>query len=396
MKGIRPVTIIGGGIAGLTVAAALTHQHHDNLSILEARGAEAYSGGAALAMAPNAMWVFRRLGLADKITAAGSRIDRYLFVSPQGRELKSLPLCRIAGGWNEAAWAIPRAHILDTLVDSIPADVLHLDVPVTGLRWHRDAFVLESPDGISRLGGIVVGADGIHSIVRDALWHLPPPQYQGFFAVRGIIDHTLPDEFQHTVFQVWGGAGEFGYSPLGKDRVYWFATIPWTTVQRPPEREHFLAHVRGWFDPVTEFVRETPDSELLIHPIYDRIQPFANRDLPATLVGDAAHLMTPNTGQGACQGIMDAWVLARELTHRVDTLEALAEYRRLRLGPALNVARRSRQLGQIIHRHFPFGPAVKQGMLKAAPASTVVKVMRQVVGSPDGLGEPPNPNSGQA
>ncbi len=387
VDGIVSVTIIGGGIAGLTFAAALA-QRGARASILEARGDDVYRGGAALAMAPNAMWVFRRLGLADKICRPGSRIDRYLFVNPRGRELKSLALSDIGHGWDEAAWAVPRAHILDTLMNALPHGTLCLNSPVTGLRWDHDAFIVESQNRLSRHHGVLVGADGIHSIVRQALWHLPPPKYQGFFALRGIVSHTLPNSHQDTVVQVWGGAGEFGYSPLGPDRVYWFATIPWPDPNHPPQREHFLRHVHGWFDPVKRFVEDTPDDELLIHPIFDRLEPFSDRPFPATLIGDAAHLMTPNTGQGACQSIADGWVLARELATSREVGAALSSYRRQRLGPALGVGRRSRQLGRIIHRRFPLGVAIKQGMLLAFPASAVVGVMREVVGSPADLGEP--------
>ncbi len=380
---IQPVTIVGGGITGLTLAQALW-QHDYPWTIYEARSEKAYDGGAALAMAPNAMGILRRLGLAEAITDAGSRIDHYLFVTPSGLPLKSISLPKISGAWNESSWAVPRSHILRTLAAQLQPDQLHYQHPVTEIRTQGTDIRLTIQGGESVLTPLVIGADGAHSQVRDSLWtNLKPPQYQGFVAIRGVAEVDLPTKCQHAVIQVWGGAGEFGFSPLGKGKVYWFATLPWNDVENPPAAEQFYHHFHRWFDPIGSLMRTTMPEEILIHPIFDRLEAFPVPESPVTLIGDAAHLMTPNTGQGACQGMVDAFVLAQELNSSRDAHRALMRYRERRLESALTVARRSHRLGQLIH--LPMPAWIKMSILRAIPTSVVLSTMKKVVGDPQSL-----------
>lgn len=379
------VTIVGGGIAGLTLAHAL-HTRNCSSLVLEARSPASDQGGAALAMAPNAMWVFRQLGLADRIVAQGSRIDRYLFMTPTGRLVKSVDLSRISGRWQESSWAVPRAHILRTLTDAISQASLSWNHSIHAIIESPEGFQLRQENGRTLSATLIVGADGARSIVRRALWNLPDVQYQGFVAVRGLVPFCLPETHRHTVVQVWGGRGEFGYSPVGSNLVYWFATLPWPNPSAtPPSRAAISSHFRRWVAPTTDLIEATVPTDLLVHPIFDRLQPFTPRPA-ATLIGDAAHLMTPNTGQGACQAIVDAYVLARELAHSPDDIpHALNEYHRIRLAPALWVGRRSRQLGRLIHCQVPGLGSLQSAVLRAVPAAVVTEAMRQVVGTPETL-----------
>ncbi len=347
--------------------------------VLEARPLNQYHIGAALAMAPNAMWVFRQLGIAERITQSGSRIDRYQFVTPQGRVLKSINLDQVGKGWGESAWAVPRTHILRSLLEALPPGVLVTDSPVTAI-YPGQEIGLDLANNESHKTLMLIGADGAHSIVRDTVWpKLPEAQFQNFVAMRGVIEYPLPPAWSHSTLQVWGGRGEFGFSPMGESQVYWFATLPWTDAQNLPTRDHFLRHFRQWFAPVNDLLRLTADDDLLIHPIFDQLRPFTEVPWPMTLIGDAAHLMTPNTGQGACQGIMDAWVLAQEVANTTEPLQAIERYRNLRLNSALFVARQSHRMGKIIHQRMPL--AVKTGMLRITPEALIGYSMRRVVGN---------------
>lgn len=381
MNNITPITITGGGIAGLTLASALA-QRGRSVEVLESRGPEEYGGGAALAMAPNAMWVLRKLGLAERITSCGARIDRYRFLAPNGRLLQDLDLARIGRPWGESSWAVPRAHILKTLADSLDPGVIQYHSPITQVVQDALEFCVTVADQKVLKTTILVGADGAHSLVRDALWPtLPSANYQGFFAIRGIAAYTLSEEFHHLVVQVWGGVGEFGFSPLNNGAVYWFGTLPWRAMNTPPTADPFFGQFQHWFAPIADIMRATPSEQILIHPIFDRLEPFQALPVSATLIGDAAHLMTPNTGQGACQGMVDAWTLAKELTENPDPQIAMARYRQRRLPIALSVARRSHQLGQLIHRRLP--TTLKTALLSVMPQGLVLRSMQRVVGEPD-------------
>jgi 2-polyprenyl-6-methoxyphenol hydroxylase-like FAD-dependent oxidoreductase len=330
------------------------------------------------------MWALRQLGAADAITAVGSRIDAYRFVDRHGRALKTVDLRRLSGPWGEFSWAVPRARILDELASLIAPASIERNAEVLRLSRRDARWVLHVNGSEAGESHVLIGADGAHSRVRTAVWPtLPPARYQGFYALRGIAPLTLPEEWQHSVFQVWGAPGEFGFSPLGPHRVYWFGTIGWPESQPPPQLDDFLRHFSGWFDPIDALMTATPGSELLIHAIYDRLEPYPGFPDTVALIGDAAHLMTPNTGQGACQGIMDAWVMAALLA-RLTPQDALARYRSLRLSAALGVGRRSRTLGRIIHAAV-LPEAIKREVLRKVPTAWVYGSMRHVVGAPPDL-----------
>lgn len=378
------VVIAGGGISGLTLAVALA-QKGCPVTVLEARDRSDTRGGAALAMAPNALWVLRRLGLADAVTARGSRITRYAFQRESGAELKTVSFQPLEATWHESAWCVPRAHILETLESTLPLHTIRHAAPLESVRWDGQSFDLSGPFG-ALSADLLIGADGAHSTVRDQLWPAVPPQYQGFLAVRGVLTHSLPASQQHTAVQTWGAHGEFGYSAMGENQVYWFATFRWDNPHQLPDWATVLAEMAPWGDGARDFAERTPSDARLIHPIFDRIVPFADLAIPSTLIGDAAHWMTPNTGQGACQGMLDAWVLAQQLVESPDVRTGLAQYRAQRLGQALRVARLSRMLGRIIHdpRHWP--QHLVAWLLPRAPAAFIQRAMAEAVGSPRQLG----------
>ncbi len=378
------IVIAGGGISGLTCAVALSQQGFP-VTVLEARDRNDTRGGAALAMAPNALWVLRRLGLADAVTAQGSRITHYTFQRESGAELKTVSFQPLERTWHESAWCVARAHILETLETALPLHSIHHAAPLDAVRWNGQSFNLSGPFG-SVSADLLIGADGAHSTVRNQLWPAAPPQYQGFLAVRGVLAHRLPPSQQHTAVQTWGGHGEFGYSAMGDNHVYWFATFRWDNPHQLPDWTRVLAEMSPWGERARGFAECTPADARLIHPIFDRIVPFADLAIPSTLIGDAAHWMTPNTGQGACQGILDAWVLAQQVAGNSDVRTALTQYRERRLGQALRVGRLSRMLGRVIHdpRHWP--QHMGAWVLARAPAAFIQRAMAEAVGSPRQLG----------
>lgn len=375
------MTIVGGGISGLALGAAMT-QRHLPYHLVEARSGHDQEAGAALAMAPNAMWVLRRLGVADTVIKAASVIRHYRFWNARGQELKVIAMDRLSRRWGEEAWCVPRAHLVATLRSHVPNTRLTMDQPITAITWQDPEFRLTGETQEALTSSAIVGADGAWSIVRRTLWpHSPEPQYQGFYAARGIVRATMPTNFGDSVIQVWGASGELGYAPMGPDHLYWFATMRWPDPTMPPPPVAWRRHFGRWRHPGPNVLADTPDDAWLIHPIFDRLVADDPAPLPATLIGDAAHLMTPNTGQGACQALLDAWTLAECLEREKSPAIAFRRYRELRLHKALAVARISHQLGRAIHQGGLW-PSLRDQAIRAVPSRWILAAMARVVGRP--------------
>jgi 2-polyprenyl-6-methoxyphenol hydroxylase-like FAD-dependent oxidoreductase len=189
---------------------------------------------------------------------------------------------------------------------------------------------------------VLVGADGIHSAVRRAVWpDSPAPVFQRILCWRGV---TEPGSVWPVGgFQTWGRGARFGAHPLSGQRVFWFLTV------RAPEPgmrfDDDLAEVRrrigGWHEPIPALLSATPPDSLLCHDIVDLDPMESYVDRRVALLGDAAHAMTPFLAQGACQALEDAAVLAAELAGDVPT--ALARYDQARRPRSQRVRRMARQ-----------------------------------------------------
>ncbi|MBZ0275061.1 MAG: FAD-dependent monooxygenase, partial [Anaerolineae bacterium] len=202
-------------------------------------------------------------------------------------------------------------------------------------------------DGSSASGDLLIGADGIHSRVRAQMQPQSRPVYCGYAAWRGIL--SFPHEQVGAMWgESWGRGLRFGVIPLSRGRVYWFATMN-RPASTPPDDHKILlkALFRGWHPPIPELIEATPDEHLLYNDIAD-LEPLSSwSDNRVTLLGDAAHAMSPNMGQGACQAIEDAVTLAQMMQQQSKVTDAIQAYQADRMPHTRKVVLRSRQIGQM-------------------------------------------------
>jgi 2-polyprenyl-6-methoxyphenol hydroxylase-like FAD-dependent oxidoreductase len=226
---------------------------------------------------------------------------------------------------------------------------------------------------------VLIGADGLHSRVRAGLFGDTPPTYSGYTCWRAVVrfDHTLlwPGES-------WGRGARFGQVGMSGGQVYWFATkdAPAGGRGAAGEKAELQRVFRGWHEPVEQLIAATDESVILRHDIYDR--PVLGRwgNGRVTLLGDAAHAMTPNLGQGACQAIEDAVVLARELAARRDLPGALRSYETRRIGRANSIVTASRRLGAIGQWSHPLAVPVRNWLMAHVASRLQARQIEQVVG----------------
>ncbi|GAA1623618.1 FAD-dependent monooxygenase [Actinoplanes couchii] len=355
----RHAVVVGGGIGGLSAALGL-HRAGWRVTILE-RAAAFRPAGAGLVLQANGLRGLDELGVGAEVRAGGRP-----GASAGTRRSDGRWLARIEAGAVEA-YGIHRAVLHEILLGALPAGVeVRTGTPVTDV----------TADGVVTCGDLitadlVVGADGIRSVVRSRLWPTAPgPVHYGVTAWRGVT--PVWDGALDTAI-TWGRGAEFGIVPLSDGRVYWFASVnaaPGTAPDAVDDR------FRGWHEPIPALIAGTgtvlrDDLACLGAPLPS----YVNGRV--VLLGDAAHAMTPNLGQGANQAIEDAVVLATA---------GPAGYDRLRRPRSQEVARASRMVGRFGQQlENPLAIAVRNTVMRWTPPRLALRSMSRYA-DPDSAG----------
>ncbi|WP_152192045.1 FAD-dependent monooxygenase [Georgenia satyanarayanai] len=372
----RTGVVVGGGIGGLAAAIALRRAGWD-VTVLE-RSAEGGEIGAGLTIMANGQRALRELGLAAAVGASAV---------PQGgggvRDRSGRWLARVDGAALErelgtSVIGIHREQLHRVLRAALPAGALVTGAEVVDVTAGPPASVTVVRDGQRHTvtAELVVGADGIRSAVRRRLWPAHPgPAHTGVTAWRSVTADRWPLDLVGAV--TWGPGTEFGTVPLVDGRVYWFAAVAGAPVGHrfADEAGHLWARFAGWHAPIPELLAATEPGAVLRHDLHHLAVPLPGYVTGAVaLLGDAAHAMTPNLGQGAAQALEDAVVLGRALARYDDDVPtALRVYDRTRRPRSQAVARASRWSGRFGHelRSAPL-VAVRDLLVRATPAAVAL------------------------
>lgn len=304
------IRIIGGGIAGLALAASLDPDRFD-VTLVEQR-AELPDIRTSLAMWPEAVDALERLGVADGLRDMSPSIDRFPLRSGTGRTWSELP--------TPVAVLVARHDLLAALDAAVPASVDRV--------VERVERVVAAPDEL------VVGADGVHSIVRRAGWGArADAALTPHLAVRGVLPEPAPAE---AMGEYWGRGRLFGVGPH-RSGTNWYAAFRSDLGPRHVDVAEALDLARrglGDLSPGAAHVLASAEPETsLAQRVWTtpRLRSYVRGRL--VLVGDAAHAMTPNLGRGACEALLDAVTLGR-LLGELPVTEALVAYDRARVRPS--------------------------------------------------------------
>ena len=363
------IAIVGGGIGGLAAAAFL---HRAGLpAVVYEQAAELREVGAGLVVAPNAARLLRRLGVLPAfeeravVLGTGFEFRRWQDGTVLSAEDLAASCAKLYG---EQTYTAHRADLLDAIRLAIPDAALRLGARCTGIDHDGARPVLRFADGSRATADVVIGADGVHSVIRGALAGPSPAAYSGLCAFRALVPAPDAPAFARRRAQtIWIGpghhlvhypvsAGEYvnlvAFAPAGD-----YTTESWTATATVGE---FLAEFGGWDPRLTGLIRAagTPGRWALL----DRAPLPRWSHGRVTLLGDAAHPMFPFFAQGAAQSIEDAAVLARCLAEAVsgagesrDALTAaLRRYEELRLPRTTRLQEVSHARAHI--NHLPDGP----------------------------------------
>ncbi|EPD62468.1 FAD-dependent monooxygenase [Streptomyces sp. HGB0020] len=330
----KRAVVIGGGIGGLTAAAAL-HQRGLRVTVLE-RADSLQPVGAGISLAPNALRALDVIGVGEEIRDLAAWQGDAGLRTPRGRWLSRSTADASAERFGGPLVLLHRSTLVTSLAARIPQDAVHTAAAAT----ITDPGDADRPARVSTPDGeweaeLVVAADGIHSAVRRSLFpRHPGPVHSGFTTWRVVV--PLPG-VEFAPHETWGRGCLWGTQPLKDGRTYAYAAALAPAGERAPddEKAELLRRFGDWHDPVPAILAATRPEDVLRHDVHHLDEPLpAYHSGRVALLGDAAHAMPPMLGQGGCQAVEDAIVLAH---HHDD----LAAYSAARLPRTTAIARQS-------------------------------------------------------
>jgi 2-polyprenyl-6-methoxyphenol hydroxylase-like FAD-dependent oxidoreductase len=340
--------IIGAGIGGLAVAAALRQQGHE-FEIFEAADTMRH-GGAGIAIWANALHALRSLGMKDTPPYFKTNHNGVAIRTASGKTIMSADADDLAQRYGALSAVLHREHLHELLWNLAGKPTIHCSKQLVRYAQNKSAgqaiVTAIFADGSTAEGHALVGCDGAGSAVRRQMLGDKPPRYSGYTAWRGIADLELKDS---TPGESWGKGMRFGFFPLHDGRAYWFATrnAPAAHKFGTNMRHQLLDWFGDWHEPIGDLIRQTPETEILLNDIYDR-NPVKNWcDGNVIILGDAAHPTTPNLGQGGCMAIEDAVTLGKALAAESDLATAFAACNRQRHDRTASLVLRARRIGAV-------------------------------------------------
>jgi 2-polyprenyl-6-methoxyphenol hydroxylase-like FAD-dependent oxidoreductase len=396
------IAIIGGGIGGLTTAIALQKNGFTDITVYEA-APKIEPIGAGILLAANAMNIFHRLGIVEQMQAAGNALESAGLGNHHGTLLTKVDFLKIIKNYGFGTIAIHRGKLQQVLLQNIGKTVV-----VTGKRLKNIVYTegvldlgfgisdfgtvtpkpetrnpkyteggtqLEFQDGTTAKADIIIGADGIHSVVRKHIFGDIPLRYSGQTCWRGIAKMQLDNP--KATAELWGTRAGLRASlvQVNDTEVYWYITLKHAAglkLSKEETKPYLLDLVSEFNSPIQKAVQCTENQHILHNDLSDfkPIKSWYKDNI--VLIGDAAHATTPNLGQGACQAIEDALALADSLksTPSVYSVnKAFLNYQNARMKKVLFVVNTSLQIGQLSNIGGAIGYRFRNFLLRIAPNS---------------------------
>jgi 2-polyprenyl-6-methoxyphenol hydroxylase-like FAD-dependent oxidoreductase len=361
--------VAGGGIGGLAAAIAL-REAGLGVTVLE-RSPELQPIGAGLSIWPNGVRALRSLGLGGLADPAHARPAEGALRRADGSELAAFDAAELEARFGAPLVGLHRAHLLGGLL-------ARAEDAGAEIRWGGEVEAAEQ--GRVRFTGdeaieadLIVGADGINSVIRAAILGDENPRDSGIVAWRGVASGAAatapPGEW-------WGPGSAAGVLPLAGDRTYWYVAYR-GGIGDAAELERRL---EPFGPPIHAIVAATPERDRLCHGLYDRDPASHWSSGTLTLLGDAAHPMLPFLGQGACSALEDAVALGAALADSDSVEAALAAYEGERRPRTAKLVKGSRQAGKAALAESSVARAIRDRLVAVAPAGLRLRQLEPIVG----------------
>jgi 2-polyprenyl-6-methoxyphenol hydroxylase-like FAD-dependent oxidoreductase len=374
------VIVIGAGLGGLAAAVAARRAGAD-VMVFERRR-EGAREGLGLGLWTSGTTALDRLGVRQAAFADFPTISRIVIRDQAGRLIKEVLDHRLGRDAPLLAVIVERHWLLETLLSALGASRVRFDMEFVKFEQEASEVVAHFADGRTERADLLVGADGLHSRVRHQLHPQAKPRSLQVVAWRGIT--TLPPNGIQigTGSETWGRGAVFGLHPMDQGRWYWYASATNADSRSRSlplgDRDELLRRFHGWHDPIEQAIRATDTDSLVRTPLYD-LDPLTKwGNGRVSLLGDAAHAVSPALGQGGCMALQDAVALGACIRERATTGAALEAYERRRRRHARSIARASRLWSALLHSRSPTVYRLRDLFMRRLPPKLLEAGMKRI------------------
>ncbi len=355
MEALKAI-VIGSGMGGLTAGIAL-HQAGFAVEIYD-RVSELRPAGAAISLWSNGVKVLNRLGLGKAIASIGGQMERMAYYSHTGELLTDFSLSPLIEQVGQRPYPVSRTDLQTMLLQAFGPEKVQLNSKCIAVEQDATSATAIFENGHRATGDLVVGADGTHSAIRQyVVGHPVERRYVGYVNWNGLVpvSDDLPAKTSWTLYV--GEHKRASLMPIAGDRFYFFLDVPLPKgLESDPEtyREELSSHFKGWAAPVQTLLQRLDPYKTNRVEIHD-IEPLQTLVKGrVALLGDAAHGTAPDLGQGGCQAIEDAVVLANYLaTTNLSVEDALLRYEAARKERVADIILRARKRSDMTHGKDP-------------------------------------------
>ncbi len=359
--GLR-ILIVGGGIAGLTLAAAL---RRDGMAAELIERAPAWAPvGSGIGLGINAVLGLRAVGAEAAVAARGVPCRRWDIVDEAASVIVRFDFRDLASKLGATACSIHRADLHDALLGAAAGTDITLGTTLAALHQDETGVDVTFADGRQRRYDLVVGADGIRSQVRRLAFGDSDLAYAGYTAFRTVVERPPG---MSDIMEMWGPGRRVGLSPINDRQLYCYTTLstPRQGADAPETRLRlFRAAFARFGGRFPDVLAQLHDPGQLSRGDIEEVIDHPWRKGRVVLIGDAAHAMTPNLGQGGAMAIEDAVALARALVRASALDQALDGFLRRRQPRVLSIQNRSRSFGRLGHLGNPLACSLRNFLIR--------------------------------
>ncbi|MBB6235901.1 2-polyprenyl-6-methoxyphenol hydroxylase-like FAD-dependent oxidoreductase [Pedobacter sp. AK013] len=367
----KKILIVGSGIAGPALAIKLIEQGAQ-VKIIEARSEAEMNEGLFFGISPNGLNILS--GLIDISQLYEEYVPGTLrFYNAKGKRIAELDASYQKEAYGVSSIQVKRSAISNLLKEKLISLGVQIEYgcKLMSIEYSGTKIVVETNKGKLTGYDLLIGADGIHSRCRKLVFpDAPKPVYTKMLSTGAIV--KIPDwqEKSEAIEMTFGREAFFGYSTTNTGKVWWFNNYDWEkepngrefSLQQQNIKEDLLELHQKDYHKISQIIDAS--SNLFAYPIYDMPALEKWHTANVCLIGDAAHAISPHTGQGASLALEDSAILAKCLTTYPDPEFAFSRFQQLRSGRVAKVIAQARKIGRAKSKPNPIANFFRDIMLK--------------------------------